>query len=291
MNLIDTHAHLYWDSFKEDFDEILGRAIETGLSTIINVGVDVEKSEEALKQAQKLSGNPKWQNLQFYSTIGIHPHEYFKYNNDTDVSIHEDVRKLRVIYQSSTSDVIGVGECGLDFLFESNLDSSSNPINQIKIFQKKLFQAQIDLARQLNLPLIVHCRDDRSKNPENAESWNETISMTKNHFGIYHCYSGLPSTTNLVLSSTNFLISFAANITYPKNEYLREAAKIIPLERIVLETDSPFLAPQGSRGQRNEPANVLEVAKTIAQIKGLTIEEIARKTSENVAKLFRLGYT
>ena len=325
MNLTDTHAHLYWNSFKEDppagrqgFDEMLQRAIDVGVSTIINVGVDLEKSEEALKQVQDLEKDPKWQNMKFFSTIGIHPHEALRYAqgklSDVDVSIRKDIEHLEQIYHSNISKCIGIGECGLDFLFENNpdwilhslrhseLDSESQKteiperirddeelISQIKNLQKKLFQAQIELAKNLHLPLIVHCRDDRSKNPEDSEAWDETIDMTKDHFGIYHCYSGLPSTTNLILNSTNFLISFAANITYPKNDYLRDAAKIIPLNRIVLETDSPFLAPQNKRGQRNEPSNILEVAKPTSEIKKISLEEVARQTTENVAKLLRLG--
>lgn len=301
MNLTDTHAHLYWDSFKEDFDDMFRRAVDAGVSTIINVGVDVQKSQEAVDQAQ----NTKWPgSLQVYSTIGIHPHEAVECSINSDESIHKDITQLEQIYQSNPSKCIGIGECGLDFLFpspvipsasEESLDSSPSAQNesmnqdQIKDFQRKLFKAQIDLAKNLNLPLIVHCRDDRSQNSQNSEAWEECVEMTKNHFGIYHCFSGLPSTTNLILHSTKFLISFAANITYPKNEYLRDAAKIIPLDRIALETDSPFLAPQSNRGKRNEPANVLEVAKTIAGIKGINVEQIARQTTENVAKLFLLG--
>ena len=320
MNLTDTHAHLYWDSFKEDFDDMLKRALDAGVSTIINVGVDLEKSREALIQVQNLEKDPRWQKMKFFSTIGIHPHESIKYFSNTDVSIREDIEKLEQIYQSNVSKCIGVGECGLDYFFPSpvipstsamlsvnvseeslnsfqNKSGDSSPsaqndrINarQVKILQRKLFQAQINLAKKMNLPLLVHCRDDRSKNPENSEAWDETIDMTKDHFGIYHCYSGLPETTARILRTTRFLISFAANITYPKNEYLREAAKIIPLERIVLETDSPFLAPQIKRGQRNELANVVEVAKSISDIKRISLEEVASKTSENVAKLFSLG--
>ena len=334
--LTDTHAHLYWDSFEEDFDDMLKRAINAGVSTIINVGVDIEKSEQALKQVQNLEKDPKWQNIKFFSTIGIHPHESVKYSDNPDVSIHQDITKLEQIYQSNISRCIAVGECGLDFFFpspvipsvsEKSLDSSpsaqndridtnqmnysavnyevslraSSSVNhsspkpaarhsgsRIKNLQRKLFQTQIDLAKKLNLPLIVHCRDDRSKNSENSEAWDECIEMTKNHFGIYHCYSGLLPTTNYIIQNTHFLVSFTANITYPKNEYLRDAAKIIPLDRIVLETDSPFLAPQSNRGKRNEPANVVEVAQTIAEVKGISLEEVASKTSENVAKLLRM---
>lgn len=201
-----------------------------------------------------------------------------------------DITQLEEIYRSNSEKVAGIGECGLDFFFNSNpgFTPPSIPPDQIKILQKKLFQAQIDLAKKLNLPLVVHCRDDRSKNPENSECWQTAIDMTKDHFGVYHCYSGLPQTTNYLLQTTNFLVAFAANITYPKNEYLREAAKIIPLERILLETDSPFLAPQSKRGQRNEPSSVKEIARLIANLKGITFETVSNQTTENAKKIFKI---
>ena len=284
--LIDTHAHLYWDSYKEDLAAVIQRSIEAGVTTIINVGVDVEKSKIALEQAQgDLSKIP---GFSAYSTIGIHPHEAVEYSND--VSIQQDMGKLEQLYLSDTSKVVAVGECGLDFFFDSNPDHnpSTLSISEQKNLQRKLFQAQIDLAKELNLPLIVHCRDDRSQNPENSEAWDKVIEMVDSYPTILHCYSGLPSTTNLVLSSTNLLVSFAATLTYPKNEYLREAAELIPLERIVLETDCPFLPPQSKRGQRNEPANIFEIAKLIAELKGLSFEDVSSQTSTNVAQIFAL---
>lgn len=281
--LIDTHAHLYWESFKADFDEIIQRAIDAGVSTIINVGVDIEKSQEALDQAK----NTKWpENLRVYSTIGIHPHEAIKYGSDE--SIQQDMQKLEQIYLSGKTKVVGIGECGLDYLFDPEFIPSSLTTDQVKNLQKKLFQAHIDLAKKLNLPLIVHCRDDRSQNTNNSECWNEVVKMTKDHFGIYHCYSGLPQTTNNILQNTNFLISFAATITYPKNDYLREDVKLIPLDRIVLETDCPFLPPQSKRGIRNEPTTVKEIAELIADLKGVAFEEVADQTTATAHQIFNI---
>lgn len=272
MTLVDTHAHLYWESFKEDFDEMIQRAINTGVSTIINVGVDIEKSQEALDQAR----NTKWpEGLSVYSTIGIHPHEATK-----KLFLQEAIAKLEEIYHKSPQKVVAIGECGLDY---KEVDE------QTKLLQKPLFQAQIDLAKKLNLLLIVHCRDDRSKNPENSEAWDEVLKTVSNYPAILHCYSGLSHTTNYILQTTNLLVSFAANITYPKNEYLREAAKILPLDKILLETDSPFLSPQSKRGQKNEPSAVKEIAQLIADLKGISFEEVAQKTSENAKKIFRLN--
>lgn len=273
MNLVDTHAHLYWDLYKDDLDQVIQRSLDASVTTIINVGVDVEKSEIAAK----LESNK----VKFYSTIGIHPHEAFRLAS----LAQGDINKLEQIYLSNPAKIIAVGECGLDYA-QDNSYNGYNDHNYYN-FQKKLFQLQIDLAKKLNLPLIVHCRDDRSKNPQNSEAWDEVLQMTKDHFGIYHCYSGLLNTTYKILN-TNFLISLSATITYPKNEYLREAVKILPLEKIVLETDCPFLPPQSKRGQRNEPANVKEIAQLIADLKGVAFEEIARQTTENVKIMFNL---
>ncbi len=270
--LIDTHAHLYWDSFKKDFNAVIQRAVDVGIATIINIGVDLKTSKKALGQAQ----NIKWPaGLSVYSTIGIHPHEASKY--DSDNSLQNDIAKLEEIYSSDPEKVAAVGECGLDF---SSTSEESKPTSEVFISnQKKLFRAQIDLAKKLNLPLIVHCR----------EAWDETLKMLGDQPAVLHCYSGLPPTTNYILPATNLIVSFAANLTYPKNEYLREAVKILPLEKILLETDSPFLAPQSKRGQRNEPSAVSEIAQLIANLKGMSLDEVAVQTTKNAKKIFRIS--
>ncbi len=286
MQMIDTHAHLYWDKFEEDFQEVIDRCLETGVTTLINVGVDLEKSQ--------LAASLRSDKIELFSTIGIHPEEAINFSLNPDESIHQCMDRLEEIYRSNPSKVVAVGECGLDFLFANQpwpLPSSTPnqlPLtpDQIKDLQRKLLKAHIGLAKKLNLPLSIHCRDDRAKNPQSSECWNEVIELTKDHFGVYHCYSGLLPTTNYLLQNTNFYISFAATLTYPKNDYLREAARVIPLERIVLETDCPFLPPQSKRGQRNEPAFILETAQALAEVKGVSLEEVARITTENTKKLF-----
>lgn len=282
MNLVDTHAHLFWDSFKEDFEETVQRAVDAGVTTAINVGVDVEISQKALELE---SGN---QGMKFYSSIGIHPHEAYRYgikNHASRIMLEEDISRLEKIYLANPKKVIAIGECGLDSLFNPKYAPSGETIEELLELQRKLFTAQIDLAKKLNLPILIHCRDDRGKNPENTECWDEVIEMTKDHFGIYHCYSGLLPTTQKL--SPNFQVSFAGNLTYPKNDYLKEAVKVVPLERIVLETDCPFLPPQSIRGKRNEPSSVKEIAQTIADIKGITFEEVAKQTTENFVKLIK----
>lgn len=256
MNLVDTHAHLYWDSFQDDLEEIISRSISAGINTIINVGVDVELSRKALKQVQnKFSNIPKFS---AYSTIGIHPHEATKFSYD-------QIEELETIYRSAPEKVVAIGECGLDY---------SDP-SEMKDMQKKLLQAQITLAKKLNLPVIIHCRD----------AWADIFEFIDGTRGILHCYSGDIEVTKKALQ-TDYLISFAGNLTYPKNEYLREVAKLLPLEKIVLETDCPFLPPQSKRGQRNEPDSVLEIAQLIAQLKGISSEEVAAQTTANAGGIF-----
>lgn len=282
--LIDTHAHLYWEDFQADFDEVIQRALEAGVIAIINIGVDPETSQKA---AQLESSQ-----IKFYSSIGLHPHEALRYTQgklDLNVSIHKDITTLEEIYQKKPAKVILVGECGLDFLFNPDFLPSPFSAPQLKELQINLFQAQIDLAKKLGLPLSVHCRDDRSQNLKNCEVWNQVIEMTKDHRGIYHCYSGLPTTTQRIIEETSFLVSFAATLTYPKNDYLIEAVKILPLERIVLETDCPFLPPQSRRGTRNEPSTVREIAQKIAEIKEISVEKVAEQTTQNALKLLSLS--
>jgi len=280
--LIDTHAHLFWDSYKDDFDQVLKNAEDAGLSTIINIGCDIESSQ---KCADLESTNP---NIKFYSSIAIHPEAALQYFNNED-QIEKDIEQLEQIYLNNKDKVIAVGECGLDFAYanwEGYLpDNISN--DQMKNLQRKLFQAHINLAQKHNLPLLLHIRDDRSKDPELIECWNEVFDMVGDHFGILHCYSGLEQTTKRAIDS-NFLVSFAGNLTYKKNEYLKEAVKMLPLEKIVLETDCPFLPPQSIRGKRNEPTSVNEIAHYIAEIKGITFEEVASQTTQNAKKLLKM---
>ncbi|MBI4040192.1 TatD family hydrolase [Candidatus Daviesbacteria bacterium] len=273
--LIDTHAHLYWDSFKSDFDQMIGRAPKVGVDQIINVGVDLESSQEALKQAQEIS--TKFPNLLVYSSIGIHPHEASKIN--TDVWIHEHIEKLVEIYQENPQKVVAVGECGLDYYFEGNRDFLPSSISheQLIKLQRKLFRAQIDLSKKLGLPLLIHCRD----------AWSDIFEGLEGTKGVFHTFSSTKEDAQKALD-LGYHLSFSCIVTYPKNEALREIIKNTPLDKILTETDSPFLPPQDQRGTRNEPANVAEVVKTISQIKNLSPEKLAKQIEQNTRKLFSL---
>lgn len=287
--LVDTHSHIYWDSYNNDLDQVLDRSIENGVTTIVNVGVDVSFSQKALDQISTIQ---QFNNLTIYSSIAIHPEEAIKFfaenNQETNLKIQKEVEKLEQIYRQNPEKVIAVGECGLDFDYftRDGYLPESISIEKAKELQIKLFQMQIDLAKKLNLPLLLHVRDNRSDNPDNSECWDLALEMTKDHYGILHCYSGLMPTTKKALAS-NFLVSFAGNVTYKKNEYLREAIKFLPLEKIVLETDCPFLAPQSIRGQRNEPSSVKEVAKLISELKEIPFEKVANQTTQNFLKIIK----
>lgn len=288
--LIDTHSHLYFPEFKDDFEQVLDRCKENEVTTLITVGVDVKTSQIALDLESS--------KVKFYSTIGIHPHEAHKYIHPDLIGVNskkmeQDIAALEKIYLKNPKKVIAVGECGLDYVFSTSEGRKSSGLSSkptlevfiIKNLQKKLFQAQIDLAKKLNLPLIIHCRDDRSEDPQNIEAWLDVLDLAGDYKGLLHCYSGTKEITQKALR-TEFLISFAATLTYPKNDYLREAAMLAPLEKIALETDCPFLPPQSKRGQRNEPSTVTEIAQLIADLKNVSLQNVAKQTSDNVARLF-----
>lgn len=267
--MIDSHAHLYWDSFRLDLDAVLDRAAQAGVNTIINIGTNLETS--------KIAAGQKSDKVKIYSTIGIHPHDWEKYITNSAVSIHKDINRLEEIYQSNKDTVVAVGECGLDYYFQHNpgYQPSTLPLSQVKQIQRQLFRAQIDLAKDLKLPVVVHCRD----------AWDEILNYLPGTKGVLHCFSGTLEDAQKAVK-LGYSISFAGNITYPKSDKLKAVAKDINLDRILIETDAPFLAPQSRRGTRNEPAYVAEVAQTIAQIKGVNLEEVAKYTTNNTKKLF-----
>lgn len=269
MNLIDTHAHLYYERFEEDFDEVIHRAVESGLTRIINIGADIESS----KKAAKLENDQ----IKFYSSIGLHPHEISRLSND--VSIHQNIGELERLYQTNTTKVVAIGECGLDYHFEG-LDFSPTTLSQDQqiTLQKELFQAQIDLAKKLKLPLIIHSRD----------AWEDIFFPTlQSTQGVFHSFTGSENEAKKALS-LGYYLGFSCIVTYPKNEHLRQIIKNMPLNKILIETDCPYLPPQSQRGQRNEPANVSEVVKVISEIKGISFKEAAQTTFDNAQRLFKL---
>lgn len=268
--LIDTHAHLYWPDYKRDFASVIQKAFDIGVKTVINIGTDIKTSEIAAK----LDCSP----IQSFSTIGIHPHKSSLLTSDE--SIHNSMKRLEDIYHSLSSKIIAIGECGLDYHFQNNIDHipSSLSENQLIALQKKLFQAQISLAKKLSLPIIIHCRD----------SWEDIfMDDLKGTSGVFHHFSSSVEDAKKALN-LGYYLSFSCVVTYPKNESLRQIIKDTSLDRILTETDCPFLPPQSRRGQRNEPANIIEVVKVIAQAKSLSEQEVVSQVWQNAQKLFHL---
>lgn len=259
--MIDTHVHLTWPDFKPDLDKVIKNAVDAGISTVINIGADLESS----RQAVDLNCAP----LIFYSSIGLHPEDSLKLI--TDESIHKSIQELEDIYHKHPNKVVAVGECGLEYF-------PTPPTPEQKNLQQKLFSEQINLAKKIHLPLIIHCRD----------AWEDIFLPELTDLPVvFHYFTGQMEQAQKILD-LGFYLSFSCVVTYPKNEWLREIIKITPLDKMFAETDSPFSPPQGKRGQRNEPANVVEVVKTIAQVKGLSEEEVATMVEKNARKFFNL---
>jgi TatD DNase family protein len=250
--------------FNEDREAMLARAKAAGVETILAIGSGTGPGslDCAVRVAQ--------QHDFVYATIGIHPHEA-KLAQDADFS---DLAHL-----AGAEKVIAWGEIGLDYFY----DYSPRHV------QKEVFIRQMELARLARLPIIIHCRP--SENSENA--WHDCMRLLTEHWypgglgGILHCFTGslADMTSGLDLG---FMISFAGNVTYPKAPEIRDAAKEVPLDRMLIETDSPFLAPVPHRGKRNEPAFVKEVARHIGELRGMSAEKIGEITASNFQSFFGL---
>jgi TatD DNase family protein len=258
MELIDSHAHIDFPQFAEDRDAMLERARAAGVQTILAIGTGPgpEKMDAAIPYAEQHD----W----IYATIGVHPHEAKQVTPDVLAKLSELAKHPKVI---------AWGEIGLDYFYDHSPRET----------QHQVFREQMALASQAKLPIIIHCRD----------AWPDTLDMLDKYWrptglgGILHCFTSTLEDAHRVLDM-GFMISFAGNSTYPKTQHLRDVAKALPLENILIETDSPFLAPQGFRGKRNEPAHVVEVARTLASVRDLPADEFAAATAGNFRRFFGL---
>jgi TatD DNase family protein len=257
--IIDSHAHLEFPQFDEDRDAMLARARAAGIETLLAIGSGT--GPDRLNAAIPFAEQHDW----IYATIGIHPHE---------AKLATDEHFARLDDLAHHPRVIAWGEMGLDYHY----DHSPRDVQQ-QVFRRQLVQ-----ARAARLPIIIHCRD----------AWDDCLSIMEQDWsssglgGILHCFTGTPEDARCGMDM-GFLISFACNVTYPKMQHLRDVARDLPLEKILTETDSPFLPPQRLRGKRNEPANVVEVAQTLASVRNLASDEVAAATAENFRRFFRLG--
>ena len=258
MELIDSHAHLDSVDFDADREEVLRRAQEAGVRALLTVGTGGTLDE--IRGALRISAQHDW----IYAAAGIHPHDAKNFNDADFAALAQWMSEPRVI---------AWGEIGLDYHY----DHSPREV------QARAFRRQLELARAAKRPVIIHCR----------EAWDDCLRILESDWrssglgGILHCFSGTLTEARRGLD-LGFLVSFAGNATYPKAQGLRDVAREVPLDRLLIETDCPYLAPQPHRGRRNEPAYVAEVARTLATVRDLGPDEVAAATAANFLRFFGL---
>jgi len=252
--LIDTHAHLEMREFDHDRDDVVARAAAAGIDYIVTVGTTLSDCRKAVRLAHHYPS--------VYAAIGIHPHEAQRVDENTYCQLRE---------LAGDEKVVAWGEIGLDFF------RNHSP----REVQLRRFEEQFRLAEALDLPFIIHDR----------EAHAETLTMLKGwkgkKGGVIHCFSGDVAMAHRCIEM-GFYLSIAGPVTYAKSEKLQEVARQVPLERLLIETDAPYLAPQPHRGKRNEPAYVAHTAQQIAALRGIPVAEVGRVTSENAKALFSI---
>jgi len=257
---VDSHAHIDGEEFAEDRDEVVARAREAGVCAILNVGTGDPHAgslERAVETAERYEG--------VYAAVGVHPHDARLF----DAAAEELL--LRLV--GGSEKVVAWGEIGLDFHYDHSPRAT----------QREVFARQLRLARACGLPIVIHSR----------EADEETVGVLQEEWagaglaGVLHCFGGGWPMAERALE-LGLLISFAGNVTFKKADALREVARQVPLDRLLVETDCPFLTPVPHRGKRNEPARVVDTARFLAELRGVSLEELGRATSANFARLFGL---
>lgn len=257
LEFVDSHAHLDYDKYDIDRSEMLARADQAGVKNILQIAM--APSVEKIDRCYSIVMEHSYMRM----AVGLHPHDADQYSPDVYKLIQDYASKERVS---------AIGEIGLDYYYEN-----SNRENQ-----KKCFSELINLAIKMNMPICVHTRD--------AFEDTYAIAKEKNVFqkvgGVIHCFTGTEEQAKQFVQLGAY-ISFSGVITFKNTEEIQRAVKAVPLEKMLIETDAPFLAPTPYRGKRNEPAYVVETAKTVASIKGISLEEVAKATTANARKLFK----
>ncbi|MDQ7781373.1 MAG: TatD family hydrolase [Desulfomonilaceae bacterium] len=251
--LVDSHAHLELDPLVKDPEAVVARAVAAGVAAIVTVGIDLEDVEEALKIADRID--------RVYAGVGFHPH------NAKDVG-DGSLAKMEALARHPK--VVAYGEIGLDFF--RNLSPQDT--------QLRVFQDQLALAKQIDKPVIIHLRNAYG---EGLEMLERAAPFPKS--GVIHCFSGDENDAKRALEM-GFFISIPGTVTYKNNTILRDIVRGLPDDRILLETDCPFLAPEPLRGKINEPAYMVHTARRVAEVRGVPLEETARQTTANAARLF-----
>ena len=250
MTLIDTHAHIYYDEYSKRIDDVIRAAADNGVEKIISIGVDLKSSEECMILAEKYES--------VYATCGIHPHEAEKAPKGY-------LYELEQFYEHQK--VVAVGEIGLDYHYDFS-DRKT---------QRKIYYEQLEMANSLDLPSVVHCR-------QSDDDILGGIQESGHSLGVIHCFaSGLHFAEKIL--EIGFHISFTGLITFVKD--LEEVVRAVPLSKMMVETDSPYLSPKPHRGKKNEPAYVLHVAEKIAELKEISLEEVAKSTTKTALQLFK----
>ena len=253
--LIDSHAHLDDRRFDKDRDKLIKSFKKSGIDLIINPGADISSSIKAVSLSEE------YENI--YAAVGVHPHS----------AKEMDESSINILKSFTDRDkVIAIGEIGLDFYYD----------NSPRDIQRQRFREQLNLAKEVDLPVIIHTRD----------AAQETFEILKEAQdgkleGVLHCYSGSVEMA-LEYIKLGFYISLAGPVTFKNARVSKEVAKAVPLEKLLIETDAPYLTPEPHRGKRNEPLFVRYVAGTIAELRGISFDEVAKQTSENAKKLFRI---
>lgn len=251
--MIDSHAHLNDPAFAEDVEVVVDRAKVAGVETIINVGYDLTSSQRAVELAERFSN--------LWAVVGLHPHDA----KDWTVELRESLKGLL-----KHPKVLALGEAGLDYYYDHSPREK----------QRQVFREQLALAQEMGMPVVIHSREATKDTMDIVEEYREVPCLL-------HCYGGSLETAVLYEKMGHYF-SFGGPITFQNAHKLREVASGIPLERILLETDCPYLTPHPHRGKRNEPAHLPLVAKKLAEIHGCTLKEIVEQTVQNTRTFFRL---
>ena len=263
LRLVDTHAHLDMSAFDKDRGEVIARALDTGVGTIIAVGTNLESSKKAIELAEKYP--------EILATVGFHPHDAATVDKANIAILGEITRHPRVV---------AIGEVGLDF-YRNYAPRAA---------QLQALQWQLDLAEQLELPVIIHCRQAEKDMLNVLSDWVASYKKDpqRQGRGVIHCFSGSNDTARRYLEM-GFYLALGAYIGYPGSESAHDVIRNIPPDRLLIETDCPFLSPQSHRGKRNEPAYLPLTVAVLAKIRGESPETVAAKTTENAHRLFRPG--
>jgi TatD DNase family protein len=270
---IDSHCHITADRFDEDRQATIDRAFEGGVETLISIGsgYGIRGNADAVRLAES--------DRRIFATVGVHPHE----SSDLD-----DAARVEIRQWLDHERVVALGECGLDYHY----------MNSPRETQCTVFAEQIALARELAMPVSIHVRGDEhnTENTDNTyDAYDDLLEIWLAEGrgeleGVLHCYTGTLEFARRAMDA-GFLVSFSGIVTFKGSSDLREVAQGVPLDRLMVETDAPFLAPQGYRGKRNEPLWVSVVGEMLAELHGCSVEEIAHQTSANTRRLFRLPST